>query len=193
MRIIGGEAKGRTISLPKGCRIRPTTDRIKESLFALLASLQGVRFLDLYAGCGNVGLEALSRGAAKALFVEKSRRLAEAIDRNLTLLGFADRGEVLALDAESAIRLLGRRGDRYDLVFADPPYEEGGVSAVQRTLLKTDLLAVEGTIVLQHSVREPLAGDTAGRWRLRDQRRYGDTLLSFLRPAEGNERENEAV
>ncbi len=92
MRIIGGEARGRPIRLPGGCRIRPTADRVKESLFDILHPLEGAYFLDLFAGCGNVGLEALSRGRAAAVFVEKDLRLADAIRENLRLLGFEEPG-----------------------------------------------------------------------------------------------------
>ncbi|MBU2026805.1 MAG: RsmD family RNA methyltransferase, partial [Proteobacteria bacterium] len=99
MRISGGEARGRTIRLLKGCRIRPTAERIKESLFGILSPVTGRAFLDLFAGSGNVGLEALSRGARFAVFVEKDIRLADAIRTNISLLGFAGKGEVIAADA----------------------------------------------------------------------------------------------
>jgi 16S rRNA (guanine(966)-N(2))-methyltransferase RsmD len=180
VRIIGGEAKGRIIQLPQGCRIRPTTDRIKESLFSLLRTVRDTRFLDLFAGCGNVGLEAISRGACRSLFVEKSPRLAAVIKSNLGLLGFEDRGEILAIDAEKAIRLLECRRDRFDIIFADPPYEADCVTAILQQIAEADLLATEGVTVLQRSVREAIPTEPVGRLVLMDQRRYGDTWLSFF-------------
>lgn len=186
MRISGGEARGRIIALPRGCRIRPTTERVKESLFDLLGPVRDACFLDLFAGCGNVGLEAISRGVSKAVFVEKSPRLAAAIAKNLALLGFEERGEILALEADGAIRLLGRRAQRYDVLFADPPYEEGYVSALMQWLARTDLLASSGVAILQHSFREAIDVLTTSGLQLTDQRRYGDTRLSFLRKKREN-------
>ena len=114
MRIIGGQARGRPIRLPAGCCIRPTADRVKESLFNILHPIEGVYFLDVYAGCGNIGLEALSRGARGSVFVEKDLRLADAIRENLRLLGFEGQGEVIAAGAEQGLRRLGKgeRGSR---------------------------------------------------------------------------------
>jgi len=123
MRISGGEARGRTIRLLKGCRIRPTAERIKESLFGIISPVTGGAFLDLFAGSGNVGLEALSRGARFAVFVEKDIRLADAIRTNISLLGFAGKGEVIAADAAMGLGRLAKRGDRFEIIFADPPYE----------------------------------------------------------------------
>ncbi len=181
MRIIGGEAKGRRIHLPKGCRIRPTADRVKESLFDMLYPVGGATFLDLFAGCGNCGLEALSRGARYAVFIEKEPRLADVIRENLRLLGFEGRAEVIAADAEQGIRRLAKRAERFDILFADPPYEEGFLPEILRWLEGTELLAENGIIVLQHSVREALEGSCVQAMAVADQRRYGDTMLSFLK------------
>jgi 16S rRNA (guanine(966)-N(2))-methyltransferase RsmD len=184
MRVIGGESRGKTIRLPGGCRIRPTTDRVKGALFNILGSLEGKSFLDLYAGCGNVGLEALSRGAQRLVFVEKDRRLFETIRENLRLLGFEARAEVIAADAEEGVRRLRIRGERFDLLFADPPYEEGFPAKIVAYLGGAELLAENGAIILQHSRREPLKQPVNDALIVYDQRRYGDTLLSFLKNAE---------
>jgi 16S rRNA (guanine966-N2)-methyltransferase len=181
MRIIGGKARGRPIHLPAGCRIRPTTDRVKESLFNILHPVDGTYFLDIYAGCGNVGLEALSRGACGSVFVEKDLRLVEAIRENLHLLGFEGQGEVIAAGAEQGLRHLGKRGEKFDILFADPPYEEEFLSEILRSLEGAGLLAENGMIVLQHSVREDLKASLTQALVMTDQRRYGDTLLSFLK------------
>lgn len=181
MRIIGGESRGRVIRLPGGCGIRPTADRVKEALFNILGSIEGRSFLDLYAGCGNVGLEALSRGACGTVFVEKDLRLIETIRENLRLLGFDGRGEAIAADAEEGIRRLRKRGARFDLLFADPPYEEGYPAKILTCLERGELLTENGIIILQHSSREPLEQSVTEALTVSDQRRYGDTLLSFLK------------
>jgi 16S rRNA (guanine966-N2)-methyltransferase len=181
MRIVGGEARGRLIRFPKGCRIRPTADRIKESLFAILYHVEGVSFLDIFAGSGNVGLEALSRGARYAVFVEKEPRLVDSIRSNLRMLGSENRAEVINADAEWGIRGLATREERFDILFADPPYEEGFISDIMRWLDGGSLLVKNGIVVLQHSVRETLAGSFTQSLVVTDQRRYGDTMLSFLK------------
>jgi 16S rRNA (guanine966-N2)-methyltransferase len=181
MRIIGGEAKGRRIHLPRGCRIRPTADRVKESLFDMLQPIAGARFLDMFAGCGNCGLEALSRGARYSVFIEKEARLVDAIRANLRLLGFEGRAEVIAVEAERGVKRLAKRADRFDILFADPPYEEGFLPEIMKWLEGADLLAENGIIVLQHSVREVLEGSCVQAMAVADQRRYGDTMLSFLK------------
>jgi 16S rRNA (guanine966-N2)-methyltransferase len=181
MRIIGGEARGRRIHLPRGCRIRPTADRVKESLFDMLHPVEGTRFLDMFAGCGNCGLEAISRGARNAVFIEKDPRLVDAIRENLRVLGFEGRAEVIAADAEQGTRRLAKRTERFDILFADPPYEEGFLLEIMKWLEGADLLAENGIIVLQHSVREVLEGSCVQAMAVADQRRYGDTMLSFLK------------
>ena len=180
MRIVGGTARGRQIRIPKGCRIRPTAERVKESLFAILGSLEGCAFLDLFAGTGNVGIEAISRGADRAVFVEPDRRLVAAIRENVQALGMDRSAEVISADARRGIRELAGRRMRFDVLFADPPYEEGFVAEVVPWLEEGRLLQPEGILVLQHSVREPLDGASLLTLAITDQRRYGDTMLSFL-------------
>lgn len=180
MRIIGGEAKGRTIRLPRGCRIRPTTDRVKKSLFDILHPLEGKTFLDLFAGCGNIGLEALSRGASFTAFVEKEARLADAIRMNLTNFGFEGRAEVVVADAGKGVGRLVKKARQFDVFFADPPYNVGFLADLPKWLEGGDLLAENGIIVVQHSVREALSG-LQSTLTVTGQRRYGDTMLSFIK------------
>jgi 16S rRNA (guanine966-N2)-methyltransferase len=181
MRRIGGKARGRPIRLPAGCRIRPTSDRVKESLFNILHPVTGMYFLDIYAGCGNIGLEALSRGARGSVFLEKDLRLVEVIRENLRLMGFEGQGEVIAAGAEQGMRLLGKRGARFDILFADPPYDKDFVWEILRYLEGAEFLVDDGIIVLQHSVREDPKKSLTKKLMITDQRRYGDTLLSFLK------------
>lgn len=181
MRIIGGKARGRPIRLPAGCPIRPTADRVKESLFNILQPVDGTYFLDICAGSGNVGLEALSRGARGSVFVEKDLRLVEALRENLHVLGFEGQGEVIATGAEQGLRRLEKRREKFDILFTDPPYEEDVLPEILKCLDGAELLAENGIIVLQHSVREVPSFSLAQRLVMIDQRRYGDTLLSFLK------------
>ena len=150
-------------------------------MFAILYDIQGSSFLDLFAGSGNVGLEALSRGAGSAVFVEKDPRLADAIRSNLCLLGAENRAEVLNSDAERALGALAKRRQRFDVLFADPPYDEGFVPELMKWLETGKLLRKDGIVVVQHSVREALEGSCSRALVVADQRRYGDTMLSFLK------------
>jgi len=181
MRIIGGEAKGRAIYSPKQSQLRPTSDGIKESLFNILHEPSGRSFVDLFAGCGSVGLEALSRGAAKVVFVEKNAAMVNAIKRNLRELSFAGNYEILAAEAAKAIRKLQNRGDSLDVAFADPPYERGFVKEIFRSLSAGSVLSEDGVLIIQHSVRENVDERYTGDFILTDRRRYGDTHLSFFK------------
>ncbi len=180
MRVIAGAAKGRRLKVPKGQDLRPTAARVKEALFNILPhDLSGLRVLDLFAGTGNVSVEALSRGAAQAVLVDASRKAEIAIRENLRTLGLSKSCEVWIAPVLKAVRALARRGEKFDLIFLDPPYEKGWVEKILRLLADEELLRAQGTVVAEHSVREKIA-DRYGRLRLRDQRRYGATLLSFF-------------
>ena len=125
MRVVAGEARGRSLIAPEGNRTRPTSDRVRESIFNMLFSLhatEGSTVVDLYAGCGALGIEALSRGASHCTFVEQDRRAIECIHTNLETLGFADRATVVQADVESWVE---RNTERVDVVLADPPYGDG--------------------------------------------------------------------
>ncbi len=181
MRVIGGDAKGKHIHSPQKSQIRPTSDGIKESLFNILHILSGKSFLDLFAGSGNVGLEALSRGAAKVVFVEKNATMVNTIKRNIRELGFTDKCEVLATEVGKGIRQLQRKGDSFDFLFADPPYERGFIGEIFQCLGEGDMIAQDGVLIIQHSKREDVIDHHSGNFVLMDQRRYGDTLLSFFK------------
>jgi 16S rRNA (guanine966-N2)-methyltransferase len=181
MRIIAGESRGNRIRLPGGCRIRPTADRVKKSLFDILRPVTGKSFLDLFAGSGSVGLEALSQGGRRSIFVEKDIRLVKAIRTALDCLGYSERAEVMAADAQKGLRLLVQRGERFDIVFSDPPYDMGLADQTLQWLNAMDVLEEDGVVVLQHSTREKLEKARDQGLVVADQRQYGDTMLSFLR------------
>lgn len=181
MRIIGGEGRGRRLYIPRTASVRPTADRIKEAFFNIIGFVDGKSFLDLFAGSGSMGLEALSRGALKVLFVENNRVLAEAISRNIAACGFTCRSEILTFDYIKAIRHLAKRSDAFDILFADPPYEKGFVSLTLEHLGNGSLMAKGGFLAVQHSVREAIEVCESGQLILTEQRQYGDTILSFLK------------
>jgi 16S rRNA (guanine966-N2)-methyltransferase len=185
MRIVAGTAKGRALTGPKPTskHIRPTADRVRETLFNVLGQwLEGQAVLDLYAGTGALGLESVSRGAAKAVLVDSDREALALCRANTDALGFTSQVEVLAQPVDRALETLGRRGDRFDLVFADPPYAARVVEPVLEGMAKHGLLAPEGTVVIEHDKREAAPEAHAGFARV-DQRRFGDTLVSFFRIA----------
>ncbi|MBN2538687.1 MAG: 16S rRNA (guanine(966)-N(2))-methyltransferase RsmD [Deltaproteobacteria bacterium] len=178
MRITGGRTRGRKIYVPKSDKIRVTSDRVRESIFNILPSMNGALFLDIFAGSGSVGIEALSRGSARATFIEKETLHARVLEKNLKLCGFEESCEVIILPAENGIRILSGRRQQFDIVFADPPYDRGLVSETLGMLGKCNLIAEEGAVVMEHSFRETVADSED--FVLTDQRRYGDTVLSFL-------------
>jgi 16S rRNA (guanine966-N2)-methyltransferase len=180
MRISGGEARGRHLYSPRSPAVRPTASRVKDACFNIIRSIEGKTFLDLFAGMGSMGLEALSRGALRAVFVENNPLLADAINRNIAACGFAGRSEVLRSDFIEAIGALAKRSGPFDILFADPPYEQGFVRQVLEHAGNGALIAKGGLFVVQHSVREAIDLYEPAQLILADQRQYGDTTLSFF-------------
>ena len=180
MRIIAGSVKGRQLKAPKGRHLRPTAARVKEALFNILPhDLSGLRVLDLFAGTGNLSVEALSRGAAEAVLIDAATEAGKVIRENLRAVGFSDKAKVWVAPVLKSTQLLARRGERFDLIFLDPPYEKDWVGKTLRAVAQEGLLRETGILVVEHSVREKVEKDYAPL-RLRDQRRYGTTLLSFF-------------
>lgn len=182
MRIVGGSARGRTLRAVPGSETRPTSDRVRQSLFDLLGQrCDGLRVLDLYAGTGALALEALSRGAAQATLVESAKAAAAVIARNAGELGFTDRVTLLRREVQRALPELAERGARFDLVFADPPYAQSGSQLVADELARLSLLAPGGRAVLERSKREPRPV-VPEKLQVVEERRYGDTVLLILQP-----------
>ncbi|MCL6449802.1 MAG: 16S rRNA (guanine(966)-N(2))-methyltransferase RsmD [Acetobacteraceae bacterium] len=202
MRVIGGVARGRRLLSPRGPagrgawargaapgRARPTLDRVRVTLFDILAQplarppLEGSSFLDLYAGTGAVGIEALSRGAARVVMVESDPALCRLIAQNLSRTGLRGPGaEVRCLSADRALAALGRRREHFHLVFLDPPYEAGLVEETLKMVDGWGVVAPGGTAIAQHSSREEPADRVGGLQRFL-RRSLGDTVLSFYRGA----------
>jgi len=182
MRIIAGTLKGRRLVTPRGASLRPTSDRVKESMFSILGEeVDGKSVLDLFAGTGNLGIEALSRGANRVVFVEKSREAFALIKKNLLACQMEDRAELLFKDIDQAIGNLKERGERFDLILMDPPYEKGLIERTLNQLRAEKVHHDDSVLVIEHTRREPLP-DLSGSWNLIRQRKIGDTLISFLTP-----------
>ncbi len=181
MRVIAGTAKGHRLTAPEGRRVRPTTDRVKEALFSSLQTrLPGARVLDLFAGSGALGIEALSRGAASATFVERDRRALQALRQNLDHTDTSPRARVEAADVMVVLQRLA--GDRFDIVLLDPPYDIEPESLAEVLASLAGAVADGGLVVLElgeHS-EEPRwpAGLTPGR-----ERHYGSVRLYEATPA----------
>jgi 16S rRNA (guanine(966)-N(2))-methyltransferase RsmD len=178
MRIIAGALKGRRLAPVKG-RIRPTGAKVREAVFSILGpAVGGLRVLDLFSGTGALGIEALSRGAATAVFVEDHPESLKVLCRNLADLDLADRTTVWPLPVAMALKKLADRGEVFGLAFLDPPYGGGMSVGVLGVLEALDLLAPGARVVVEHSRRESLPETCGGLTRL-TVRRYGDTQVAF--------------
>ena len=183
MRVIAGSARGTVLAAPRGEGTRPISDRVKEALFGILgARVLDARVLDLYAGSGAVGIEALSRGAAHATFVEHHRPAAQTIRDNLARTGLATQATV---EVGDVVRVLGASGDQWDVVVLDPPYEERRLEGPMGAV--TPHIAPHGIIVVKHFWRTTVP-DTPSLAVTRT-RRFGETALSFLEPQHPREEE----
>ena len=181
----GGIFGGRTLRAPAGRGVRPTTDRVREATFARLGALDGARVLDLYAGTGALGIEALSRGAASVVFVERARASLDALRRNLAALGLGESVRIVARDVAAAVADLGHAGELFDLVLLDPPYETGEDERTLRAVVAARILAPGALLVVERSRRHalpPISG-----LALQDERRYGDSIVSRLAAADDGE------
>ena len=177
MRIISGQAKGRRLKTPKGSAIRPTTGLVRGAIFSMLAA-QGrpwSRVLELYAGTGALGIEALSRGAEKADFVEHDARCCAAVKENLVSMELAEKAHVFCCDVGKALVFLEAE---YDIILLDPPYSKVSLDKLLARLVVSKAAAACSTIVVQHSFRQQLQPSYNGMVLLR-QRRYGDTCVSM--------------
>jgi 16S rRNA (guanine966-N2)-methyltransferase len=172
MRVVAGEYGSRRLKAPPGIDTRPTADRVREALFSILGPVDALTVLDLYAGSGALGIEALSRGAAAAVFVESDRTAADVIEENLTALG-ADNGEVVRRDVLAWLR--SAEAHAFDLVFCDPPYDAAARIGQSLTELLPRVTAPQALIVTESSKRNPLVIDLP----LIDERAYGDTRIAI--------------
>lgn len=183
MRVISGTAGGRKLAAPRGMGTRPTADRVKEALFNILAGIiepyDSCSVLDVFAGTGNLGIEALSRGARWAVFIDNNREAADVVAKNLQTTGFSRKAQIIVRDYHAALSMLAAAGNKFQLVFLDPPYRKELLETCLAQCAATALLQDGGVLVAEHSARDVLA-EQFGALHQWDKRVYGDTALTFF-------------
>jgi 16S rRNA (guanine966-N2)-methyltransferase len=181
VRIVAGTHRGRPLLGPKGPGLRPTADRVRESLFNLLGQrFEGGTVLDLYAGTGALAFEALSRGMSRAVLVDSGAESERLVQANARSLGFESVVTFLRLPVSRALGRLGSEGRRFELVFADPPYAATAAAELVEAVRAAGVLAPGGILCVEHGQREPSPSPGAGLSAV-DQRRFGDTAVSLFR------------
>lgn len=179
MRVIAGLAKGRRLKSPVGLATRPTTDRIKEAIFSILHPyLPKSHVLDLFSGTGNLGIEALSRGAEKAFFVDNNKNSIRIIYENIEITGFKEKSKIFHQEALKTIRELAQLGQKYDIIFMDPPYLKGLIVPCVQAIEEDRLLSDTGVIVIEHDSKDVLPEKFTRLIRIKN-RKYGNTTISI--------------
>lgn len=184
MRVVAGKAKGHKLMAPRGLLTRPTSDRVKEALFNILGEeVHNSVVLDLFAGSGALGIEALSRGACRSVFVDSSRISIRSIEKNLEKTNFLAGAEILKGNVPEAIDKLINRAEQFDLIFLDPPYKINPteLKGILETITRERLIKSSGTIVLEHSSK--IAFPEIDKLVPKLSKEYGDTRLTFYSPA----------
>ncbi len=176
--MLTGSARGRKLKVPSGMVVRPTTGRVKQSMFDTLGGIKGARVLDVFSGAGTLGIEALSRGASYCVFIERSSRVARLLRENVETCGFLERSKIICRHYESALKKLVQSSEEFDLIFIDPPYPMYSTLTPSRFVRKVyPLLSSRGVIVIKHvdSFGNPPEGLDL------ETRSFGYTKVSFLR------------
>jgi 16S rRNA (guanine966-N2)-methyltransferase len=182
MRVTGGTGRGRRLKVPTGSSVRPTSDKVKQALFNILGDrVDGSAFLDLFAGAGGIGIEALSRGAERVVFVDASRDSQNSIKQNLDQTGFGGRAEVVLSKAAS---FLEKPSGPYDIVFLDPPYADEMAPLLEQ-VGQAGILKPDSVIIAEHFKKQP-SPERAGNLLLYRQAKYGDTVLAFYKQEVGS-------
>lgn len=180
IRIIGGELKGRKLVTVRGLETRPTADRVRESIFNILGNhVQGTRILDLYAGTGAMGIEALSRGAESVLFADDHKAALTALKKNIKACSLENRANTIKWNIINNLDIIRSYRPAFNLVFLDPPYNKNMIQPTLSNLGKSRCLENGSRLVLEHSPLESISEKRVG-FKITDQRRYGKTLVSFL-------------
>lgn len=178
MRVISGTAKGLRLVAPKTLRVRPALDKVKGAIFNILFDVEDRRVLDLFAGSGSIGIEALSRGAKRAVFVEEWPPAVATIYKNLEHTRLKGSARVMKMKVRPALRYLARIGEKFDLVFIDPPYLKNLVNPTLELIADAAVLSRDSVVIIEHHPKEPI---TLPRGLvLTDSRKYGQTIVSFI-------------
>lgn len=185
MRVVSGSAKGRPLKAVPGSGTRPTTDKVKEALFSMIGPyFDGEEVLDLFAGSGGLGIEALSRGASRAVFVDSDRRAVETVRANIAAAKLEQAAEVYRNDAMLALKALARRGRSFDLVFIDPPYRMKRADQYIICMEEHEMLRDGAAVVIEHEA-DFAYPETIGSAALRRRAEYGETSVSIYRYTKG--------
>lgn len=180
MRIITGKARGLQLTVPKTYDVRPTADRVKESVFSIIGSkIIGARVVDLFAGTGNLGLESWSRGAESITFIDASRESLRLVESNINKCRAQEACSVVKGDAVEVIQRLYRKGERFDFAFCDPPYNKGWIEKILKVMEGCPFLNGGGYLVVERSVLNELPELPAGYELVRSSK-YGETLVDFI-------------
>lgn len=180
MRVISGKCRGTHLIAPEGMETRPTTDRIKETLFNMIAfDLPECYFLDLFSGSGGIGIESLSRGAKHAVFVDQGDKALRCIKENLEKTRLKDSAEILNCSAQEAVKRLGQRKNTFDIIFMDPPYALEGIDELISSIAENELLNEEGYIILERSTKSVV--NLPHNLVLWKEKKYKTTTLSFIK------------
>ena len=180
MRVITGSAKGRYLKMPGGGKTRPAMDKVKGSTFNIIAALvDGARFLDLFAGSGNLGIEGLSRGGSYGAFVDASRECTKTIKENLEITNLSDKGEVFTMDCLKFLQTI--RMDPFDVVFIDPPYLKGLLEPLLKYIPQCPLFTESTLFIIERQKKDIVGIENIPEYKLLDERKFGDTVLTFFR------------
>lgn len=180
LRIIAGNAKGRKLKSPDTQDIRPTIDRVREAVFSMINfEIPGSRVLDLFAGTGSLGLEAISRGACDVVFVDNNRQAIGIINDNIKLLGVSDRARVMQTDAFKAMEMLSMARERFDIIFIDPPYNENLYHKILLSIAKQDLAKKCGIIIIEHPDHICIE-DRYNGLHIKKNKRYGSVGITIM-------------
>ena len=184
LRVIAGVAKGHRLKTPRGMATRPTSDRVKEALFNIIAAFVPDSYvLDMFSGTGSLGIEALSRGAAYAVFVDYHKECVDIIKENLNYTKLQSKAKVFQADCLRVAKKLGRRGNRFDIIFMDPPYSKNLVEGALSSIVENGIIKDNGIIVVEHRKSDTVP-QKIGDVELVRRQDYGDTSLSFYRRKE---------
>ena len=187
LRVISGTAKGHGLKTVKGDTTRPTSDKVKGALYNIIAPYIGdSSVLDMFAGTGSLGIEALSRGAASAVFFDRSQQCCGIIKENLQHTKLTDKASVYTIDFTAGIEKMYKEGRKFDIIIMDPPYNKNFIQEALKLLTINDIMMDDGVIIAEHSIKDELP-ESCGRIKAIDTRKYGDTMITIYKDGKNDQ------